>query len=46
MFNIYYNNELLYGGLTESECRDKLFTLSEEAADGVIDDTLVEVEEV
>lgn len=46
MFNIYYNKELLYNELSEDECREKLMMLSEEAVEGVIDETLVEVEEV
>lgn len=46
MFNIYYNKEILYSELSETECREKLMMLSDEVADGVIDETLVEVEEV
>ena len=46
MFNIYYDNKLLFTNLNESECKAKLLILSNEAADGVIDDSLVEVEEL
>ena len=46
MFNILYDNKILYKELTEEELRNVLFQLSEKAADGQIDASLINVEEV
>jgi hypothetical protein len=46
MFNILYDNKILYKELTEEELRNVLFQLSEKAADGQIDSNLINVEEV
>lgn len=46
IFNILYDNKILYKELTEEECRNVLKVLAERATDGVLNKDLINVEVV
>lgn len=46
MFNILYDNKILYKELTEEECIAVLKILAEKVADNLLDKNLINVEDV
>lgn len=46
MFNILYNNRIIYKEITEEDCKQLLLQLAEKAADGKINKDLIDVEEI
>jgi (2Fe-2S) ferredoxin len=46
MFNILYNNRVIYKEIDEEEVRKIMFDLTEQAADGKINLDLIELEEI
>ncbi len=46
MFNILYDNKILYKELTEEECITVLKILAEKVADNLLDKNLINVEDV
>lgn len=46
MYNILYDNRIIYTNITEEDVKQIMLELAEKAADGVIDTEKIDVEEI